>query len=115
VLQWLSLLTAAGGLGWLGLLAVLGYLQLPVPEVPRVEGWPIPTLMIAGGAVLGILLAVTAKFITAGVAHARAAAARKRLNAAVTQVAGKLVVEPVEVEIIRLKSFNAAVKAAGAA
>jgi GTP-binding protein EngB required for normal cell division len=115
VLQWLSLLTAAGGLGWLGLLAVLGYLQLPVPEVPRVEGWPIPTLMIAGGAVLGILLAVTAKFITAAAARARAAAARKRLNAAVTQVAGKLVVEPVEVEISRLKSFKAAVKAAGAA
>ena len=27
------------------------------------EGWPIPTLMIAGGAALGILLAITAKFI----------------------------------------------------
>ena len=65
VVQWLALLTAVGGLGWLGVLAVLGYLQLPVPEVPRVEGWPVPTLMIAGGAALGILLAVTAKFITA--------------------------------------------------
>lgn len=115
VIQWLALLTAVGGLGWLGVLAVLGYLQLPVPEVPRVEGWPIPTLMIAGGAVLGIFLAVTAKFITAGVARMRAASARKRLKSAVADVAGKLVVEPVEVEISRLKSFNAAVKAAAAA
>jgi energy-coupling factor transporter ATP-binding protein EcfA2 len=113
VVQWLALLTAVGGLGWLGVLAVLGYLQLPVPEVPRVEGWPIPTLMIAGGVALGMLLAITAKFITAGAARARAASARKRLRAAVTQVAAKHVVDPVESEIVRLKAFNAAVKAAG--
>jgi hypothetical protein len=106
------LLTAVGGLAWLGVLAVLGYLQLPVPEVPRVEGWPIPTLMIAGGALLGILLAVTAKFITAGVAHARATAARKRLKAAVSQVAGKHVIEPVDAEIGRQKAFTVALKAA---
>lgn len=112
VAQWLALLTAVGGLVWLGVLAVLGYLQLPVPEVPRVEGWPIPTLMIAGGALLGILLAVTAKFITAGVARARANAARKRLKAAVSQVAGKHVIDPVEEEIGRLKAFTVALKAA---
>lgn len=113
VVQWLALLTAVGGLGWLAVLAVLGYLQLPVPEVPRVEGWPLPTLMIAGGAALGVLLAITAKFITAGAARARAGSARKRLKAAVTQVAGEHVVEPVETEIGRLKAFNAALKSAG--
>ncbi|WP_426996139.1 GTPase [Pseudarthrobacter sp. N5] len=113
IIQWLALLTAVGGLGWLGVLAVLGYLQMPVPEVPRVEGWPIPTLMIAGGVVLGIFLAVTAKFISAGAARSRAAAARKRLRAAVAAVAEKSVVEPLEVEVSRLKSFNAALKAAG--
>ncbi|XAS65988.1 GTPase [Micrococcaceae bacterium Sec5.7] len=113
VVQWLALLTAVGGLGWLGVLAVLGYLQMPVPEVPRVEGWPIPTLMIAGGVVLGIFLAITAKFITSGGARLRAAAAKKRLRSAVAQVAVQLVVEPVGVEVIRLESFNAALKAAG--
>ena len=113
VVQWLALLTAVVGLGWLGVLAALGYLQLPVPEVPRVEGWPIPTLMIAGGVLLGILLAVTAKFMTAGFARARATAARKRLNSAVSRVAGHHVIEPVEAEIGRLKAFNEALKAAG--
>ena len=58
VVQWLALLTALGGFAWLGVLAALGYLQLPVPEVPRVEGWPVPTVMIAGGVLLGIVLAV---------------------------------------------------------
>jgi hypothetical protein len=79
---------------------------LPVPEVPRVEGWPVPTLMIAGGVVLGIVLAVAAKFI------AGAAAGRKKLNAAVAAVADRLVVDPVEAEVGRLKSFNAALKSA---
>jgi GTP-binding protein EngB required for normal cell division len=112
VVQWLALLAALGGLAWLGALAGLGYLQLPVPEVPRVEGWPVPTLMIAGGVVLGIVLAIAAKFIAAAAAGLRAAAARKKLNAAVAAVADRLVVEPVEVEVSRLKSFNAALKSA---
>jgi GTPase Era involved in 16S rRNA processing len=112
VVQWLALLAALGGLAWLGGLAGLGYLQLPVPEVPRVEGWPVPTLMIAGGMVLGIVLAIAAKFIAGAAAGLRAAAARKKLNAAVAAVADRLVVEPVEVEVSRLKSFNTALKSA---
>lgn len=99
VVQWLALLTALGGLAWLGVLAGLGYLLLPVPEVPRVEGWPVPTVMIAGGAVLGIVLAGAGKFIAGAAAGLRAAAARKKLNAAVATVADRLVVEPVEVEV----------------
>lgn len=111
--QWLALLAALGGLAWLGVLAGLGYLQLPVPEVPRVEGWPVPTLLIAGGAVLGIVLAMAGKVIAGAAARLRAAAARKKLNAAVAAAADRLVVEPVEVEVSRLKSFNAALKSAG--
>jgi GTP-binding protein EngB required for normal cell division len=114
IVQWLALLSVLGGLGWLGVLAGLAYLQLPVPEAPRVEGWPVPTLMIAGGAVLGIFLALFGKFIGAAAARARAAAARKRLRIAVGGVARDLVVEPVEREVRRLKSFNAALDKAGA-
>jgi len=80
--------------------------------VPRVEGWPVPTLMIAGGVVLGIFLALTGRFIAAAAANARAVRARKRLNAAVAAVAEELVVEPVEVEASRLTAFNAALKTA---
>ncbi len=114
VIQWLALLTALGGFAWLGVLAALGYLQLPVPDVPRVEGWPVPTVMIAGGALLGIVLAIAAKFIVGAAARARGAAARKRLQSAVESVAGKLVVAPVEGEIGRLRSFRRALQAAAA-
>ncbi|MDQ0768740.1 GTP-binding protein EngB required for normal cell division [Pseudarthrobacter defluvii] len=115
VIQWLALLTVLGGLGWLGVLAGLGYLQLPVPEAPRVEGWPVPTLMIAFGVVLGIFLAITGHFIAAGAARARAAKARRRLNSAVAGAAQELVVAPVEGEIARLAAFNKALKKAAQA
>jgi hypothetical protein len=55
---------------------------------------------------------VTAKFISAGVARRRGTRARKRLNAAVAEVAGRLVVEPVEAEVRRLEAFNVALRAA---
>lgn len=114
VVQWLALLTALGGLGWLGVLAGLGYLQLPVPEVPRVEGWPVPTLMIASGVLLGVFLAVTGRFIAAAAARARANTARRRLHGAVDTVARELIVEPVEVEVTRHAAFNAALRKAAA-
>ncbi|KIA72639.1 ATP/GTP-binding protein [Arthrobacter sp. MWB30] len=111
-LQWLALLLAVGGLGWLGVLAVLGYFQMPVPEVPRTEGWPWPTLMVAGGVALGVLLAITGRILGGWAARIRAAGAAKRLKAAVAVVAEQRIVEPVGVEITRLKAFNAALKAA---
>ena len=112
VIQWLGLLTALGGLGWLGVLAALAYFQLPVPEVPRVQGWPVPTVLVAGGVLLGIVLALAAKFIAGAAARSRAAAARRRLRASVAAVAEELVVDPVELEVSRLRSFNAALKSA---
>ena len=73
VVQWLALVTALAGFAWLGVLAALGYLQLPVPEVPRVQGWPVPTVMIAGGVLLGIVLAIAAQFIAGAAAASRSA------------------------------------------
>ena len=110
--QWLALVTALAGFAWLGVLAGLGYLQLPVPEVPRVEGWPVPTVMIAGGVLLGVVLAIAARFIVGAAAAARSAVARKRLKTAVAAVAEELVVAPVEREVSRLGKFAAALKAA---
>ena len=56
VLQWIAFAALVGGLAWLGLLAGLAFLQLPAPEVPRVEGFPLPTLLILGGLGAGVLL-----------------------------------------------------------
>lgn len=112
VTQWLGLLAALAGLGWLGVLAGLGYFQLPVPEVPRVEGWPVPTLLVTGGVLLGLVLALAARFLAGAAARSRAAAARRRLEASVADVAQRLVVEPVDLEVSRLRSFASALKVA---
>ena len=111
-LQWIALLLAVGGLGWLGLLAALGYFQMPVPEVPRTEGWPWPTLMVACGVVLGIVLAIFGRIIGGWAARLRAKGVAKRLKTAIAGVAEQRIVEPVEVEIARLGAFNAAIKTA---
>ncbi|MCQ9163211.1 GTPase [Arthrobacter sp. STN4] len=112
VVQWLALLVAVGGLVWLGVLAALGYFQLPVPQVPREQGWPLPTLMVAAGVVAGILLAVTSKFLSAAGARGRAAFARRRLRGGIADVAQSLVVGPVEAETARYARFQEALNAA---
>lgn len=58
VVQWLALLTALVGVIWFLLAAfVPGVLHPLLDEViPTVEGWPVPTLLILGGLLTGIVL-----------------------------------------------------------
>lgn len=110
--QWIALASALAGAAWLGGLFAMGYLQLPVPETPQVEGFPIPTLMIAGGLFLGIALSMATGIISRMAARTRAAAARRRLRTAVATVAQTHVVEPVANEIDRYNRFRSALRAA---
>ncbi|WP_026555286.1 GTPase [Arthrobacter sp. 35W] len=113
VLQWIGLLAALAGLGWLAGLALLGYFQLPVPPAPQVEGWPVPTLLVAAGALLGVVLALASKAIAGAGARGRAAGARRRLRASVAEVSEAEVVDPTEEEIERFREFSRALHAAG--
>jgi GTP-binding protein EngB required for normal cell division len=113
LLQWLALAALVAGIGWLGVLAALGFLQLDVPDAPHVEGFPLPTLLIAGGVAAGILLAVFAAVIARFAAKARGRKARRRLRAACATVAERVVAQPVAGEIRRYNAFRSAVAAAG--
>lgn len=112
VLQWLGLLAALTGAVWLAVPAVLGYLQLPVPDVPRTQGFPVPTLLLAGGLLLGIVLALAARPFAAAGARARAAAARRRLRASVADAADAVIVRPVQAELLVLGEFTECVRRA---
>ncbi|MGH3360992.1 MAG: YfjP family GTPase, partial [Nocardioides sp.] len=57
-LQWLLILAALGGAGWLGGLAVMAYLQMPEPPTPDYSGFPLPTLLLVGGVAVGVILAL---------------------------------------------------------
>lgn len=97
--QWLLLLSALGGAAWLGALAVMAYLQLPEPATPDVRGLPVPTLMLLGGVVLGLLLAGLCRLLVGWSARARARAVERRMRSAIADVADRLVVTPIDAEL----------------
>ena len=98
-LQWLLLLTAVGGGVWLAALAVMGYLQLPAPETPSWQGFPVPTLMLLGGVVVGVVLALLSRVFVSVAARRRARTAERRLRSAIEDVTERLVIEPIEAEV----------------
>jgi hypothetical protein len=99
VLQWLLVAVALAGGLWLGGLAVMGYLKVAAPPLPKFHGLPVPTLMLLGGVLLGVLLAVLCRLVVGLSARSRARSADRRLRAAITDVTERLVIEPIEVEI----------------
>jgi GTPase Era involved in 16S rRNA processing len=99
VLQWVLFLSALAGGLWLAGLAVMGYLQLPAPDTPDYQGFAVPTLMLLGGVVAGVLLALVARMLSALAARRRARSADRRLRTAIAEVTEDLVVEPIEGEI----------------
>jgi GTP-binding protein EngB required for normal cell division len=112
VLQWIALLAAVAGLAWLGVLALAAYFQFDLPPAPDVEGFPIPTLLVAGGLAFGILLALLAAPLVRLGARSRAHGARRRLRAAIAEVATQRIGDPVRAEISRYGRFREALAAA---
>ena len=99
VLQWLLLLAAIVGAVWLGVLATDRYLGVSEPSTPDVAGFPVPTVMLLGGIVLGIVLSLLCRLLVSATARSRARSADRRLRAAITEVADDLVVAPVRAEL----------------
>ena len=107
-----ALALLAGGL-WLLVLAVLGYLRVDeVVPLPEAYGIPIPTWLLAGGALAGIVLAFLARLVNGGGARRRARAAARSLRARVEEVGHELVVAPVEAELDVQRRFCEAVGSA---
>jgi GTP-binding protein EngB required for normal cell division len=97
--QWVLLTAAVVGAVWLGALAVMSYLKLSEPGTPDLSGVPVPTVLLLGGVVLGILLAVLCRVLVGRSARKRARAAESRLLAAVDEVADELVLAPLTAEL----------------
>lgn len=113
--QWVVLAALAAGLLWLAALWVLAYLRLPDPPVPVLTlgapgsaELPWPTLLALGGVLVGVLLALLSRAAAAVGAQRRAARARRRLRAAVGEVADRLVRLPVGEELAALARCRAA-------
>jgi GTPase Era involved in 16S rRNA processing len=97
VVQWLLVAASLAGLVWTGVLAGSGRLQ--DADTPQVAGVAFALVLLGGGIVLGLLLALICRFAAARAARRRAEAADERLRGAVAEVSHELVVDPVEIEL----------------
>ena len=112
VLQWLLLGCAVVGLGWLLALAALGWLQLPLPDTPRTEGIPTPTLLLVAGLLLGVVVAAVSRVVARGFARRRSRAAARAMHTSIAAVAHTHVVVPVQAELDRHDRVGAALQTA---
>ena len=112
-LQWLLAVVALVGALWLLALVALGFFQLDeVVPLPRVEGVPLPTLLVIGGLLAGLLLAFVSRPLVGLRARRRGRAAGRRLRAAVDAVAEEEVLAPMLAVREDAARFRAAVEKA---
>jgi hypothetical protein len=95
LLQWALVLAAVAGLGWLIVGYALRALGMPEVHYPKVGEVPLPTMLLLGGLVLGVLLWLLLKPIVSWGARRARRRAEQRLRASVTEVAREYVVAPV--------------------
>ena len=109
-LQWLALLSALVGVGWLTTIAGLRYLQIQLPPAPTPEGFPVPlpTLLVVLGVLLGIAAAGVGRALTGLGARYYARKLRARLRAGVENAVRECVVAPVHREAKRLEAYRKA-------
>ena len=108
VLQWIAVLAGLSGVGWLLAAALMPAFGQPPTEIPRVDGWAVPTLLIAAAALVGILLGPLAAAFGAATTASRRRRARRRLVIAVDAVLQRPVVEPVAADLNRARAFGTA-------
>ena len=111
LLQWMLALITIAGLLWLVLLGASGFLQLDL-EVPTWGPLPIPVIMLGGGLLLGLLLALVSRALARVGARRRRAAIEDRLAKSVADVAHEHVSTPVSAVLDRHKQTRQQLTAA---
>ncbi len=105
---------AVAGAVWLGLLAFGAYLRLPDVPTPDYRGVPIPTGLLIGGIIIGLLLAFLARRLASIGAARRARAVRKTAESAVAEVADELIIGPMQAELNRRDELRRLLEGAAA-
>ncbi|MDO5677814.1 MAG: 50S ribosome-binding GTPase [Propionibacteriaceae bacterium] len=105
-LQWVLIVAVVAGALWLTLNVLLSYFGLPKVDIYPVgpEGGlqvPVPTIMIIGGVLLGIVLSAVSGLMIRASANSAARRAQKALNKAVAEVSLDHVLAPAEAELKR--------------
>ena len=112
LLQWLFGLAAVAGLVWLVVLGIIGWLQLPQIDTPRLGPLPYPFLLFVGGLLLGIGSATVARLLGRVGARRRRRLIAARLDDAIEKVASERLVEPVRLVLERHRTTRTRLEAA---
>jgi GTPase Era involved in 16S rRNA processing len=112
VLQWVFFVAAVTGALWLLALFAFTYLRLPEPPTPELGGFSVPTLLLLGGVLTGVVTALVSRGWVAWSARRRAAAADRRLRLGITEVVDELVLEPIEAELDAYRTCRDGLQAA---
>ena len=108
VFQWLILVTAIVGLGWLGVNFLLNtYLAYPIIPLPFIGNVPLPTILAVGGVASGIILAIISRIIVNLGATMKSASAVRRLRKTTDQVATNEIIDPLNQELHRHNAARA--------
>ncbi|MEO3792817.1 YfjP family GTPase [Nonomuraea sp. B10E15] len=105
-LQWLVFAAMVAGALWLGVLFAMDYLRLPQPPLPTAGVVPWPTVLLVGGALAGVLVALLSRLAAWAGGRRRARRTSRALRAAIGQVGEDLVLDPVEAELDRYARFT---------
>ncbi|MEO3806946.1 YfjP family GTPase [Nonomuraea sp. B1E8] len=111
-LQWLVFAAMVAGALWLGVLFGMDYLRLPQPPLPTAGVVPWPTVLLVGGALAGVLIALLARLAAWAGGRRRARRTSRALRAAIGQVGEDLVLDPVRAELDRYARFTEALERA---
>ena len=111
--QSLVSLAMIGGFVWLGAIAILDWLRVPALPLPTFRGWPVPTLLVFGGAVLGIAIAMLGRRIVAAAARRRGRLARDALRRQLSVTIDDLVINPLNTEAGELNRLGDLVRRFG--
>ena len=114
IIQWLALVAALVGIGWYLLAAFLPGVLYPFMDtiIPEIEGWPIPTLLIVGGLLLGIVLGMFTGVFGLAIGSSVKHRTRRALRREVSSISQAKVVEPLLAVRARYLEFLDAIRRA---
>jgi predicted GTPase len=95
IVQVLLALVALAGLAWVLVLMLLGWLQFPSIETPTWGPLPWPFVLLVGGVLGGLVLALVSRFLAGIGARRRGAVIDRRLRESISTVADERILAPV--------------------
>lgn len=105
VLQWLVLITAVVGGVWLALMFFGDTLQLRLPEPPYFGIFPLPTILLVGGILVGWILTLVSRAAIKRGAARTADRVQRRLDSAIEAKVSESVLVPLRERLAQYEQF----------